>query len=158
LKTVPQRSPGSALVLRREVPAMTRTTRRRLILLALLAAVGYARGPYLMEHHGAADIPDRPQYVPKRQFERATKPPPDYPTQRVEDTYASEPFATDFESRRTAYLDLCARSPGGPYAQLARLAAGATPHEGVIHANALDDIDQRLDCADFRLHAVLRLL
>ncbi len=140
---------------------MTRASRKRLILLAVLVpvvAVGYACCLYLVERHRGANIPDRPEHVPTRRFERARRPPPDYPTQRVEDTYASEPFATDFESRRTAYLDLCARNPGnGPYSEAARLAAGGAPHEGLIY-DALDFIDRRIDCADFRLHGILRLL
>ncbi|MGE5375190.1 MAG: hypothetical protein ACM3XO_09045, partial [Bacteroidota bacterium] len=41
--------------------------------------------------------------------------------------------------------------------ELARLAAGGTPHEGIFHA-ALDFIDARKDCSDFVLHGMLRLL
>ena len=41
--------------------------------------------------------------------------------------------------------------------KMARLAAGGTPHEGILYA-ALDYIDRRKDCADFVMHAVLRLL
>jgi hypothetical protein len=91
-----------------------------------------------------------------------TPPPPDYPTQAVSDTYAFQPFAADFAARRRAFLEHCRRNPTtainkAPYYELARLAAGGTPHEGIIRAG-LDYVDQRRDCADFVLHSILRLL
>jgi hypothetical protein len=43
------------------------------------------------------------------------------------------------------------------YIELARMAAGGRPHEGVFLA-ALDYIEARKDCADFVLHSILRLL
>jgi len=140
---------------------MRKAARKRLILLAVLVplvAVGYVCCVFLVEQRRAALAPDRAQYVPARKAEWTSKPAPaGYPTDRVPDTYASEPFAADFETRRRAYLELCARNPGGTYAQLARLASGATPYEDPIH-RALDSIDRRVDCADFRLHGILRLL
>ncbi|MFX1411799.1 MAG: hypothetical protein ACFFA6_15745 [Promethearchaeota archaeon] len=88
--------------------------------------------------------------------------PPGYPTKSVPDTHTTESFAVDFAARRQAFLAHVRRNPApgnlkAPYYELARLAAGAAPHEGVFRA-AFDYIDQRRDCADFVLHGVLRLL
>jgi hypothetical protein len=88
--------------------------------------------------------------------------PSDYPSKVSPDSFSDRPFAPDFDSRREAFLDHCLRNPAplntkGAYYELARLAAGGVPHEGVIHAT-LDYIDQRKDCADFSIHAVLRML
>ena len=41
--------------------------------------------------------------------------------------------------------------------EVARLAAGGPPHDPLFEA-ALDYVDARLDCADFVLHGILRLL
>ena len=95
-------------------------------------------------------------------FPVRTPPPPDYPTDPVPDAYAAEPFAPDFAARRQAFLDHILRNPAptslkAPYHEMARLAAGGMPHDGIFYA-ALDYIDERKDCADFVLHAVLRLL
>ena len=92
----------------------------------------------------------------------ASLPPADYPTQAVPDTYCSKPFNARFNARRQAYLDYCLKNPSpttlrAPFQELARLAAGGIPHTGFLHA-ALDYIDQRLDCADYPAHAILRLL
>ena len=74
------------------------------------------------------------------------------------DAYAFEPVTDDFEVRRQALLEHYAgASGGGPYGELVRLAAGGEPDEGVVCAT-LDLIDSRPDCADFKLHAILRLL
>ena len=88
--------------------------------------------------------------------------PPDYPFGSTPDEYASEPFAADFESRRRAYFEFILNNPAptnpkAPWHELARLAAGATPHEGILSA-ALDYIGALYDCADCTLHAILRLL
>ena len=95
-------------------------------------------------------------------FHVRTPPPPDYPAGPVPDEYAAEPFAPKFADRRQAFLDHVLRNPGpanlkAPFHEMARLAAGGMPHEGIFYA-ALDYIDERKDCADFVLHAVLRLL
>jgi hypothetical protein len=88
--------------------------------------------------------------------------PAGYPTRRVDDEFSSQPFEADYSARRKAFLEHCARNPAplntkATYYELARMAAGEAAHEGVIQA-ALDYIDQRKDCADFVLHAILRLL
>lgn len=99
---------------------------------------------------------------PDYQLVVVESPPPDYPSGPTPDTYADQPFAPDFESRKAAYLQHCLRNPApintkGAYYELARLEAGGTPHGGVIRAT-LDYIDQRQDCADFSMHAILRML
>ncbi len=94
---------------------------------------------------------------------RATAPAPkDYPSNPAHDTFSDKPFLPDYDSRRRAFFEHILRNPApentkpGWY-ELARLAAGGTPHEGVFHA-ALDFIDARKDCSDFVLHGILRLL
>jgi hypothetical protein len=89
-------------------------------------------------------------------------PPPGYPSDTAPDVYADRPFAADFEARKAAFLQHCLSNPAptntkGAYHELARLEAGGIPHEGVIRAT-LDFIDQRKDCADFSMHAILRML
>jgi hypothetical protein len=95
-------------------------------------------------------------------FVVAGPPPPGYPAAPVPDAYAAEPFAAEYEARRQGFLAHVRRNPAppnlkAPYSELARLAAGDRPHVGVFHA-ALDYVEARKDCADFVLHAVLRLL
>lgn len=91
-----------------------------------------------------------------------TPAPEDYPSKFVQDDYSSQPFNKSYDGRRQAFLQHCLNNPApqntkAAYVELARLAAGGTPHEGVINA-ALDYIDQRKDCADFVLHSILRLI
>lgn len=91
------------------------------------------------------------------------EPPPGYPRQSISDAYslAANP-TTGFAGRRAAFLDFCLRNPAppnfkAPFYELPRLTAGQPIHEGVLQA-ACDFIDERRDCADFILHALLRLL
>jgi hypothetical protein len=91
-----------------------------------------------------------------------TPPPPDYPFNVLPDEFSIVPFAPDFETRRRAFFSFILQNPAptnpkAPWHELARLAAGATPHEGILSA-ALDYLDGRFDCADCSLHAFLRLL
>jgi hypothetical protein len=91
-----------------------------------------------------------------------TPAPPDYPFEPTLDEYSVTPFLPAFQERRRAFLDFIIKNPAptnpkAPWFELARLAAGGTPHEGIFMA-ALDYIDARKDCADFALHALLRLL
>jgi hypothetical protein len=88
--------------------------------------------------------------------------PAGFPAEALADAHAEQCFAVEFEARRAAFLTHVARSSppahlAGAFHELARLAAGGPAHEGVLEA-ALDYVDQRLDCADFLMHAVLRLL
>jgi len=66
--------------------------------------------------------------------------------------------STSYRARRQAYLDLHLRQAGGGiHAELARLACGAAPDPAQVRV-ALDKLDAREDCADFRLAGILRLL
>ncbi len=72
--------------------------------------------------------------------------------------YASTPVPEGYAQRREQYLAYHAESPGnGANSELMRLELGLHPDESLIHG-ALDTIDARHDCADFRLHPVLRML
>lgn len=87
-------------------------------------------------------------------------PPPGYPREAA--SWSPGSAGADFASRRQAFLEMCLHSPApanlkAPYYELARLAMGGTAHEGILDA-ALDYIDARQDCADFIIHAILRLL
>jgi hypothetical protein len=104
------------------------------------------------------EIFDQPIYV----IASSTPPPADYPFEPTPDSFSISPFLPDYEARRQAFLDFVLHNPApthtkAPYFELARLAAGGTPHLGVISA-ALDYIDERRDCADFVIHSILRLL
>lgn len=92
----------------------------------------------------------------------STPPPPDYPFSACPDEFSTSPFAPDFATRRRAFFSFILQNPAptnpkAPWYELARLAAGATPHEGILSAG-LDYIDARSDCADCTLHAFIRLL
>lgn len=85
-----------------------------------------------------------------------------YPLEASPDAFWATPFAPSFQERRRAYFDFVRRNPApetlaGAWFELARLAAGGEPHQGVFLA-ALDYIDARLDGADVLLQAILRLL
>jgi hypothetical protein len=87
-------------------------------------------------------------------------PPPGYPREAT--AWPAGSPGADFSSRRQAFLEMCLHSPAppnlkAPYYELARLAMGGAVHEGILEA-ALDYIDARIDCADFVVHAILRLL
>ena len=67
-------------------------------------------------------------------------------------------YAAESAARRQALLEHYAAGPARDiYSDLARLATNRKPYETGIQA-ALDRIDQRVDCADFGLQGVLRLL
>lgn len=94
-------------------------------------------------------------------------PPPDYPRETPRVEYRETPTAEDFETRREQFLDFCLQSPApqtfkAPYYELARLARLSQGRSGVLYPEifeaALDYIDSRLDCSDFLLHCILRLL
>ena len=88
--------------------------------------------------------------------------PLDYPRQLEADTFNATCFLAEYPARRAAYMDYVRRNPApptfkAPYFELARLAAGGVPHEGIL-LGACGYVDQRKDCSDFVLHALLRLL
>ena len=95
-------------------------------------------------------------------FTVQTPPPDGYPEFPVPDTFTMQPFAADYPTRRAAYIAYAARNPApntfkSPFHELARIAAGGQPHEGIFLA-ACDFIDARKDCSDFVIHSLLRLL
>ncbi len=99
---------------------------------------------------------------PDYRIRASTPAPSTHPTAPNPDSFSSEPFLPDYESRRAAFFEHILKNPAPEntkpaWHELARLAAGGTPHEGIFHA-ALDFIDARKDCADFVLHGILRLL
>jgi hypothetical protein len=99
---------------------------------------------------------------PDYQIRAASSAPATYPSTPAADSFSPEPFLPDYESRRAAFFEHILKNPAPAntkpaWHELARLAAGGTPHEGIFHA-ALDFIDARKDCSDFLLHGILRLL
>lgn len=99
---------------------------------------------------------------PDYQIRASSSAPAAHPTAPKPDSFSSEPFLPDYDSRRAAFFEHILKNPAPEntkpaWHELARLAAGGTPHEGIFHA-ALDFIDARKDCADFVLHGILRLL
>ncbi|MBI5353951.1 MAG: hypothetical protein HZB50_15015 [Chloroflexi bacterium] len=99
---------------------------------------------------------------PDYQIKASTPTPDSYPSGPMPDSFSEEPFLPDYESRRRAFFEHILKNPTpantkAAWHELARLAAGGVPHEGIFHA-ALDFIDVRKDCSDFVLHGIVRLL
>lgn len=99
---------------------------------------------------------------PDYQIRATSSAPATYPSTPQPDSFSDQPFLPDYESRRAAFFEHILKNPAPAntkpaWHELARLAAGGTPHEGILHA-ALDFIDARKDCSDFVLHGILRLL
>jgi hypothetical protein len=99
---------------------------------------------------------------PDYHIRATTRAPAAYPSQPTPDTFSEKSFLPDYESRRRAFFEHILSNPAPEntkpaWHELARLAAGGTPHEGIFHA-ALDFIDARRDCSDFVIHGILRLL
>ncbi len=96
---------------------------------------------------------DKPAYIP-----------PQYKGKAHSDTFTTRPFADDFETRRQAFFaqvqryDTHPEGSRGVFFDLARLAAGAQPNEAAFAKVLTDRIDARLDCADFVMQGVIRLL
>lgn len=87
--------------------------------------------------------------------------PPGIPGERPDDPHAETPFAASYSARRAAFLaHVRASAPqrhlAAVFHELARLAAGGPAHVPLFEA-AVDYVDARRDCADFVLHALLRL-
>lgn len=84
--------------------------------------------------------------------------PPGYPTQHVSDTFATTPFAATYAERRQTYIDYVVRNPGnGPFSEAIRLSQGKLPNEQCMRS-AFQNIDTRVDCSDFRMNGILRLM
>ncbi len=63
-----------------------------------------------------------------------------------------------FTERREEFFDyVISQPPGNTYTQLVRVHRGVAPDESRIQAD-LDFINARNDCADFRVHSILRML
>ena len=75
-------------------------------------------------------------------------------------SYQSEPFGT-YEERRQEYLEYCAASSAGArtgfFSQIARLELGLGVDEEPIR-EALNIVDSRVDCCDFSMGGLLRIL
>lgn len=84
------------------------------------------------------------------------------PTEPVAPIHAEHAAASTLAERRAELLAHILRSPAPPHVsaifhEIGRLAAGGPAHTGIFEA-ALAYVDARLDCADFVLHGVLRLV
>ena len=81
-----------------------------------------------------------------------------------EDAFSTKPNILDFESRKKAFFDQILRNKTGhkelklAMVEIGRLAAGGQPNENIIHNSISEYIEGRKDCADFVMHAVLRIL
>jgi hypothetical protein len=74
------------------------------------------------------------------------------------DGYSQTPFADSYEARRKAYLEYTlSQNPMGPFGGAVRVAAGQ-PFDETMWGDSLDVLNARIDCADFQLAGVLRLL
>jgi hypothetical protein len=99
---------------------------------------------------------------PEYQIRSSASAPNNYPNATTPDTFSEKPFLPDFESRRKAYFAHILKNPAPEntkpaWFEIARLAAGGLPHEGIMHS-ALDFIDARKDCSDFVIHGFIRLM
>lgn len=88
--------------------------------------------------------------------------PPGIPSEPAADPFAERAAPGDLASRRRDFLAFVARCPPpahlcAVFHEVARLAAGGPAHVPLFEA-ALDYVDARIDCADFVLHGVLRLV
>jgi len=88
--------------------------------------------------------------------------PAGYPQAFSADAYSREPFLPNFNQRKEAYLDFCVSNPARPVIkgflyELARLARG-TPVNFRAIEGALYYVDARIDCADFVLLGIIRMV
>jgi hypothetical protein len=108
----------------------------------------------------AADSVGHPVFSYSLRPRRA--PPAGIPREFPPADHRAFPDGSDFAARRAAYLHQVLRSPtrehiSAIFQELARLEAGGPLYAGLFEA-ALDFVDARLDCADFVMHGVLRLV
>lgn len=89
--------------------------------------------------------------------------PEGYPVNFTFDQYSREPFLPDYEARREAYLAFCASNPARPLVkgylyELARMEVRKDPvNFGAVYG-AMRYVDQRIDCSDFVLLGIIRLV
>ena len=64
-----------------------------------------------------------------------------------------DPFSQAVEERRQAYLEYClsGEGSGGIHNEIARLALGTGPLVEKVFYDALEQMDKRIDCSDFRV-------
>ncbi len=89
--------------------------------------------------------------------------PEKYPARFVPDSYSAQPFLDDYDERCEAYLDFCASNPARPTIkgflyELARLSTEARPVNFRAIEGALEFVDLRIDCADFVLLGIIRMV
>ncbi|GAB4336133.1 MAG: hypothetical protein Kow0099_08920 [Candidatus Abyssubacteria bacterium] len=89
--------------------------------------------------------------------------PDGYPASFQGDSYSREPFEPGYDRRKALYLEFCANNPARPTLkgflyELARLATGTRPVNWRAVEVALDFIHHRIDCSDFVLLGILRLV
>jgi hypothetical protein len=80
----------------------------------------------------------------------------------MQDTYWSEPQEASYEQRRSLYLQYCAaHSLGGRdgfFSQIARLELGQQAVDEDPIREAIKIVDKRMDCSDFSVGGLLRIL
>ena len=86
-----------------------------------------------------------------------------YPSSFTPDAYSREPFLKDYEQRKETYLTFCSNNPArstikGHLFEYVRIAEGKETANLSAIEGALDFIDKRIDCSDFVLLGILRLL
>lgn len=89
-------------------------------------------------------------------------PPVSYPRESHPDTYYSGPIQDAYAERSKAYLQFVLQNPLDQdqrtmWRELIAMMAGGEAHEGKIF-QVLNKINARLDCSDFSMHSVLRLV
>jgi hypothetical protein len=91
-----------------------------------------------------------------------TPPPAQYPVEPVSDEYSYQLFDPDYISRRQSFLAFISKNPSpsshkAAWFELARMAAGNAPHNGIF-SSSLEYISDRHDGSEIAIHAILRLL
>jgi hypothetical protein len=89
--------------------------------------------------------------------------PKGYPSAYILDIYTGKPFLDGFDERKKAYLDFCCSNPARPIIkgflyELARLETEKRPANFRAIEGALEFVDLRIDCADFVLLGIIRML
>jgi len=88
--------------------------------------------------------------------------PPNYPKECHHDAYSDGPVNTTYAERQKIFIEHNLQNPPDPksraiWRELLRMVAGAQAYEGRIF-QALNLINDRIDCSDFIVHSMLRLI
>ncbi|NSW53580.1 MAG: hypothetical protein HPY85_13830 [Anaerolineae bacterium] len=146
-------------ITRREVLKLTLLTASALPLATCNANLGQSEKAEVADlHRQAAQC----QSSVTAKYTYPMQPPEGYPTESAIDPYRFEPDGTTFAERKQEFIDFLLQTPspeGGksPFVEVLRLANGLEPNHKALH-DALDQIDQRLDTADFGMQVLLWLL